>query len=79
MLILFTHKKIRFSELQTLLNLSAGNLDHHLRKLEGAAYIVKKRVLFPKRSQTMIIITELGRNSFKEFSHKLSNILNKVE
>ena len=39
MILLFIHKKINFTELQKLLNLTPGNLDYHLRKLERAHLI----------------------------------------
>ncbi|MFX0141554.1 MAG: winged helix-turn-helix domain-containing protein, partial [Candidatus Hodarchaeota archaeon] len=39
MILLFNHKKINFTELQKLLNLTSGNLNHHLKKLENANYV----------------------------------------
>ncbi|MFX0211200.1 MAG: transcriptional regulator [Candidatus Hodarchaeota archaeon] len=79
MLILYTHTKVTFSELQTLLQLTAGNLDHHLKKLEEANYVVRRKELFPKRTQTMIRITKKGNDSFREYSHRLRAVLNKIE
>ncbi|MFX1286848.1 MAG: transcriptional regulator [Promethearchaeota archaeon] len=79
MLILYTSKKVRFSELQKLLHLTAGNLDHHLKKLEEANYILRKKELFPRRSHTIIMITKVGENSFRAYSEKLRDVLDKIE
>jgi len=38
MLILFSHKKILLNELKEILQLSSGNLDHHIRKLVNVGY-----------------------------------------
>ena len=40
MLILFSHKKILLNELKEILQLSSGNLDHHIRKLVNVGYII---------------------------------------
>lgn len=79
MLILYTNKKVRFGELQTLLHLTAGNLDHHLKKLEETNYIIRKKELFPKRSYTIIMITKVGENSFRDYSQKLRDVIDKIK
>jgi DNA-binding MarR family transcriptional regulator len=79
MLILYTNKKVCFGELQTLLHLTAGNLDHHLKKLEETNYIIRKKELFPRRSHTIIMITEVGENAFRAYSQKLRDVLDKIE
>jgi DNA-binding transcriptional ArsR family regulator len=45
MLLLYLHKKVGFTELQKLLQLTPGNLDHHLRKLTQAGYIKTTKTL----------------------------------
>ncbi|MFX0123449.1 MAG: transcriptional regulator [Candidatus Hodarchaeota archaeon] len=79
MLILYINKKVRFGELQRLLHLTAGNLEHHLKKLEETNYIIRKKELFPKRTYTIIMITKVGENAFKDYSQKLRDVLDKVE
>ena len=55
MILLLTHKKINFTELQKLLNLTPGNLDHHLKKLEKAGYVKVYKKLSHLRSGSLVL------------------------
>jgi DNA-binding MarR family transcriptional regulator len=79
MILLLTHKKINFTELQKLLGLTPGNLDHHLKKLETANYIKTYKKLSPWRKPlTQIEITPTGKQSFENYLRNFRDILNKI-
>ena len=79
MILLLTHKKVNFTELQKLLSLTPGNLDHHLKKLERAGYIaVSKRLSSWRRPLTLIELTSSGKLSFESYLRKFRDLLNKI-
>ncbi len=79
MILLLSHKKINFTELQKLLKLTPGNLDHHLKKLEKAGYVKTYKKLSPWRSPlTLIELTSSGKRSFKSYLRNFRDILNKI-
>jgi DNA-binding MarR family transcriptional regulator len=75
MLLLFTHESVRVKDLALLLNLSKGNLDHHLRILEQEKLIIKNVKIFPKRLYSSISVTEKGKKQFKSYVKKLKQFL----
>ena len=79
MILLLTHKKVNFTELQKLLNLTPGNLDHHLTKLEKAGYVKTYKKLSPWRSPlTLIELTSSGKQTFVSYLRNFRDILNKI-
>ena len=79
MILLLTHKKINFTELQKLLSLTPGNLDHHLKKLEKANYIkTYKKLSSWRKPLTQIKITPTGKQSFENYLKNFRDILNKI-
>lgn len=79
MLLLYIHKKISFVEIQKLLNLTSGNLNHHLNKLIEKGYIDTKKMLFSKRPINVIFISEKGREDFSLYLSKFKNILDLLD
>ena len=79
MLILFFYKKTGFTELQKLLNITPGTLDYHIKKLENENYVRMQKTIFPTRPLNIIKITKHGEESFKAYSYKLRDILNKIK
>ena len=79
MLLLYVHKKISFIELQKLLNLTSGNLNHHLTKLTEEDYIQNKKIIFSTKPMNMIFITEKGKQDFKSYLSNFKDILSKIE
>lgn len=77
MLLLYLHKSAGFTELQKLLGLTPGNLDHHLRKLEEVGYI-KTRHILDWRPLKVIEITKTGAMSFREYAVSLRQLLEQV-
>lgn len=51
--------------------LTQGNLSAHLSKLETAQYIKVKKGFSGKRPQTMIAMTDKGRQSFQAYIRKM--------
>lgn len=78
MLVLFTHKKVLLNDLKTLLHLSSGNLDHHIRKLVKSNYITAKKVFFSTRLLTVVEITPTGVNNFKKYLQEVKDVLNQI-
>ncbi len=79
MILLLSHKKINFTELQKLLHLTPGNLDHHLKKLETAKYVkTYKKLSSLRRPLTFVEITPHGKSVFEEYITELRDVLNKL-
>jgi len=79
MILLLTHKKINFTELQKLLTLTPGNLDHHVKKLEKAGFVETYKKLSPWRKPlTLIEITTTGKLAFESYLKNFRDILNKI-
>jgi len=78
MLMLYLHRKAGFTEIQKLLQLTPGNLDHHIRKLKQSGY-VKTRKAFSWRPLTVIEITNEGANAFRDYAIKLRKLLEAVK
>ena len=79
MLILYVHRRISFLNLQKLLNLTSGNLNHHLNKLVDENFIEQKKILFSKRPLTFIFITEKGKQEFGQYLDKFKDVIKKIE
>ena len=78
MFLLYLHKKAGFTEVQKLLGLTPGNLDHHVRKLEEVGY-VKTRHVLDWRPLKVIEITRLGATAFKAYATNLRELLDQVK
>jgi DNA-binding MarR family transcriptional regulator len=78
MLLLYFHQKVGFTELQKLLELTPGNLDHHIRKLEGAGF-VKTCWMLSWRPLKGIEITKEGAQKFREYAIKLKELLESIK
>lgn len=77
MLLLYLHKKAGFTELQKLLQLTPGNLDHHIRKLEEVGY-VKTRHILDWRPLKVIEISKIGAQAFREYAINLKKLLEQI-
>lgn len=75
MLILLHDRKAKIKDLVITLNLTPGNLDHHLRALEENGFIIKKAQIFSRRIYNSVELTELGKDSFKKYLLTLKNIM----
>jgi len=68
-------KQIEFTYLQKILQVTAGNLGSHLRKLEDAEYIITQKTFFSRKPRTYVEPTPLGHQAFAEHVAALADIL----
>ena len=78
MLVLYKHRKIKFTELQKLMNLTSGNLKHHLQRLVDYKYLEVYKAFSPTRLVTFIEITDNGKKAFGDYLIKFRHILNEI-
>jgi DNA-binding MarR family transcriptional regulator len=78
MLILYLHKKVGFTEIRKLLQLTPGNLDHHIQKLAKARY-VKTRHTLSWRPLVVVEITNEGIVAFRDYATKLRKLLETIK
>jgi len=68
-----------FSYLKEKLNLTDGNLEHHLRKLEECGFIEIKKSIISGRVKTIVKITKKGRVAFKNYIYEILQLSKSVE
>ena len=78
MLYLLPRGKALFIELQNILELTPGNLDSHLRRLQREGYVEIKKIL-ADRPRTLVKITDKGAEETKEYVKMLRNFLDSYE
>ena len=78
MFLLYLHGSAGFTELQRLLGLSPGNLDHHLRTLSEAGYVRTRHVL-DWRPLKVVEITAPGAKAFREYAAGMRDLLKLIE
>lgn len=62
-----------FSQLKTMLSITDGNLDAHLRKLSGAGFLHSRMVL-EGRPHTVYQLSESGIQSFERYLDALRTV-----
>ncbi|MHA2364019.1 MAG: transcriptional regulator [Candidatus Hodarchaeales archaeon] len=78
MIILLTHRKVKISELQKLLQISPGKMDHHAKVLENEGFVIRRGQIFKKRLLTILEITEKGESNIREYVKELYNVISKI-
>jgi DNA-binding transcriptional ArsR family regulator len=63
--------KVAFPRLQELLDMTAGNLSTHLRRLEEAGYVDTTKAFQGRTPVTWIALTRKGRVAFDEYTAAL--------
>ncbi len=66
---------LAFTRLQSLLDLTAGNLTTHLRKLEEARYVKVERSGQGRTATTVVSLTAKGRRAFDDYVATLQALL----
>ena len=66
---------VTFPKLRSILDITAGNLSVHLRKLEDAAYITQEKAIQGRTTATYLGITTRGRTAFLEYRRTLLALL----
>ncbi|GAA4015684.1 transcriptional regulator [Allokutzneria multivorans] len=67
--------RITFPRLQELLDMTAGNLSTHLRKLEDAGYVEITKAHQRRTPVTYVELTTKGRRAFEDYSAALKEML----
>ena len=75
MVTMISKKRIIFTELQKILEITPGNLDSHLKKLENQFYIRIRKTLINNSPRTIVIITNEGFRSTLTYISKLKSTL----
>ena len=66
---------ITFPRLQELLDMTAGNLSTHLRKLEEAEYVLVSKTHEGRTPVTYLALTTRGRRAFEDYTAALRGLL----
>jgi len=72
---LSTGDQITFPRLQQLLEMSAGNLSTHLRKLEDAGYVQITKTHQRRTPVTYVELTRTGRHALEGYTVALHQLL----
>ncbi len=67
--------RLAYGFVQTTLGLTGGNLTTHLRKLEGAGYLVIAKEFEGSKPRTWVRATPAGRRAFAEYLGNLREAL----
>lgn len=67
--------RMAFPRLQQLLDMTAGNLSTHLRKLEDAGYVDQSKTHEGRKPATYIELTPQGRRAFEVYTESLAALL----
>jgi DNA-binding MarR family transcriptional regulator len=73
-----TGESISFPRLQEILDMTAGNLSTHLRRLEDAGYIVVTKTHSGKTPVTYLELSKNGRRAFEDYTESLRSLLGKA-
>ena len=71
--------QIAFPRLQAILQMTAGNLSVHLRKLEDAGYVAVDKTHHGRTPVTYVQLTRRGRLAFEDYTAALRALLNPQE
>ena len=68
-------EQISFPRLQELLEMTAGNLSTHARKLEDAGYVEILKAFVWRKPQTQARITKAGRAAFAQYLQAMTALV----
>lgn len=66
---------VTFPRLQELLDMTAGNLSTHLRKLEEAEYVQVEKTHRGLKPVTYVALTKKGRRAFEDYTEALRKLI----
>jgi DNA-binding MarR family transcriptional regulator len=67
--------RVSFPRLQQLLDMTAGNLSTHLRKLEDAGYVTVTKTHNDRTPATYVELSPQGRRAFEDYMTALRALL----
>lgn len=70
---------ITFPRLQEILQMTAGNLSVHLRKLEHAGYVTVTKTHQGRTPATLVQLSPRGRLAFEEYTAAVRALLNSAD
>ena len=70
--------QVSFPRLQRELEMTAGNLSTHVRKLEDAGYVLSEKTFERRTPVTYLSLTEPGRSALTAYRATLAQILGGV-
>jgi DNA-binding MarR family transcriptional regulator len=68
-------ESLAFPRLQELLDMTAGNLSTHLRKLEDADYVEVSKTHQGRTPVTYLALSTRGRRAFEDYTENLRSLL----
>ncbi|QEE61993.1 helix-turn-helix domain-containing protein [Salinibacterium sp. dk2585] len=71
--------QMSFPRLQELLDMTAGNLSTHLRKLEDAEYVEVTKTHQGRTPVTYLALSKRGRRAFEDYTETLRTLLGASE
>jgi len=77
MSILISSKEVDFTFLKKSTDTTDGNLSTHLSKLEEVGFIYIKKTFRGKKPLTTVLLTDKGKEAFREYVLTLEQILPK--
>jgi DNA-binding MarR family transcriptional regulator len=72
-------RRVEFSYLRDMLELTAGNLSQHLSVLENAGLVTIEKGYAGKRARTWVTLTKAGRIALAEEIAHLKLLISRVE
>ena len=73
--LLYVIESADFTFLMTQTGMSWGNLSSHMSKLEEAGYLDVEKTFKGKRPNTMLKLTEKGRQAFQAYRQQMKSLL----
>ncbi len=71
--------RLSFPRLQELVEMTAGNLSTHLRKLEEAGYVRLTKTYRRRTPVTYVALTRAGRRAFEDYTATLRQLLDRTD
>lgn len=78
MALLYVVESADFTFLMGQLGLTWGNLSAHITKLEEGGYVAVEKGFKGKRPQTMLSLTEQGRQAFQAYRQTMKQMLDEI-
>lgn len=76
---LYANGETSFTELQTELGITDGNLATHIEKMETADSVAVEKQFVDRKPQTTYYLTDTGRNLFEEHIQTLETLIDSLE
>ena len=71
--------RIAFPRLQEQLDMTAGNLSTHVRRLEEAGYVTVTKTHEGRSPVTYLELSRIGRLAFERYTEQLRQLLGRTE